>query len=153
MARERPVILDDDEPPARARADAPARESARHGFEWGLASVIVGATFLIMAPPALLFCLTLWGRGNPEHGLSLGDLKLAEVGGIVCVLGAELLCLTGLLFGIRGLGRARRERQPAALPFTGILMCAAAMVAWLIVAIDLIMILSTFIRWREYGGW
>ena len=148
MAADTRVILDDDDPPPR---QAEARESSRFGFEWGLASTLIGATFLIMGPVAFLFCLSFWVNGkNDDHGLSLRDLQLIEIGSIVCVIGAEALCVVSVFFGIRGLAHARRERRPVALPLSGILLSAVAMGVWLIVAIDLLMMVATFIRWKGY---
>lgn len=149
MARERPLILDDDEPPAPKRAAEP-RESPRFGFEWGLASTIIGATLVVAGPMALVFCLIFWSSGNYDHRLSYGDLKLAQVAGIVTSAGALLLTILGMIFAVRGLGHARRAHQPAALPVTGLFLSFSAFILWIIVGVDLVMIFDSFLNLRDF---
>jgi hypothetical protein len=137
---ERSVIVDDDDPLPRRSADAV--DSARNSYEWGLASVLIGSTFLIMGPIALSFSVVLYNLLRGDHGLSLLELRLAQIGAIVCVVGAILICLFGLAYGIRGAARARPTRQPAALARAGILQGIGAVVIWLVVGIDLLFILT-----------
>jgi hypothetical protein len=59
----------------------------------------------------------------------------AYFGLLVGFAGAEMLCVVGLNFGFRGLGRARAERAPSALPIAGILLNFAAVMLLLTVAI------------------
>ncbi len=134
MARERAIILDDDEPPAPKRP-AEARETPRFGFEWGLASTIMGAIFVVSGP---LFLIVLMSLSRPYYDdsysvrSSVSKYEVVAYGGI---LAAIALCIAGLLFGIRGLGRARLYRTPAALPITGMLLCFAAICFWVVVMI------------------
>ena len=145
MARPTSVILDDDAPAPYA---GQAGETARHGFEWGLAAALIGAPFLIMGPLAILFSVIFWNSGSLNHGLNHSEVQWSEIASIICAAGAELLCIVGVIFGMRGLGKARQARQPTALPLTGILLCVAAMVMWLIVGIDLVMMFEYFLRWN-----
>lgn len=149
MARERPLILDDDEPPPPKRSAEP-REVSRFGFEWGLASTIIGATMVIAGPMSLVFCLIFWTTGNYDQRLSYGDLEKAQVAGVVVSVGALSLCITSVFFGMRGLGHARRARQPVALPLTGLLLSISAFVLWIIVSVDLLMILDTYLAPHRY---
>jgi hypothetical protein len=143
MAKERPLILDDDEPPAPKR-NVEVREAPRFGFEWGLASTIIGATLLIAGPMALLFCLVFWSGGRVEHGLSSSETNLAHVAGVVIGAGAILLSMLGIYFGGRGLGRARQAHHPAALPVCGMLLCFGALIVWIIIGVDWVMIMDSF---------
>jgi hypothetical protein len=149
MAKERPLILDDDEPPTPKRPPE-AREAHRFGFEWGLASTAFGATLLIASPTALLFCVYFWGSGRGGVGLSYSEARMANIAGIVVCAGAMIMSVLGLYFGSRGLGRARQARQPAALPVCGVLLCLAALIVWLIIAIDWIMIMDSYQGRSDY---
>jgi hypothetical protein len=142
MARERTIILDDDEPPA-AKRPAEARETPRFGFEWGLASTAIAAILLLASPMVLLFCLFYWSASRSDHLLGYSGVKMANGAGIVICTGALIFGILGLLFGIRGLGRARQAHQPAALPVTGILLSLAALIMWIIIAIDWVMIMDS----------
>jgi len=124
--------------------------NARFGFEWGLASTIIGAFFTIDGTVSLIFCLILWNHGSEEHGLGMRDLRLAQIGGNVCCVGSIVITVIGFLFAVRGLGYARQRRRAFALPLTGMLLNLSALVTWIIVTIDLNMILETFIRWKTY---
>jgi hypothetical protein len=144
MARERPVIIDDDDPPPR-RAAQPNDPPPRFGFEWGLASALMGGALLVAGAGGILACMLLWFGGAPDHGRGI-DLNLAEVAGGVMCCGAFLMSIFGFTFGIRGLSQARRAGQPAALPVAGILLCVAASLLWLIVTVDFFMIVESFLR-------
>src|SRR5947208_119172 len=104
MARPSIVLDDDHANPAAALGEPP-----QVGFEWGLASTLMGATFLVMGPVAMLFCLVLWNGGSENHGLRMADLQLAQIAALVCAVGAEVVCVFGLSFGFRGLGHCRRS--------------------------------------------
>jgi hypothetical protein len=143
MARSSSFVLDDDAPPA-----ASAEGASRPGFEWGLAACLIGITFLIMGPIAMVFCVIFWDGGSGNHGLRLFELEMARIGVLVCAGGALILSFIGAIFGARGLKLARLAGQPTALPWAGIALCLAAIVMWLIVGIDLMAILSAFIRWK-----
>jgi hypothetical protein len=145
MARPTSVILDDDVSPSYT---GQSLETARHGFEYGLAAALIGATFLVMGPVAVIFSLVFWNGGSLNHGLNHSEVLWTEIASIICAAGAELLCTIGVIFGLRGLNKARQARQPTALPVTGMLLCIAAMVMWLIVGIDLVMMFEYFLSWH-----
>ena len=133
MARERSVILDDDEPPAPKRAAAPS-EHSRFGFEWGLASTIVGATFLMTGPLVMLLLMAVRPSYDDYYSGRTSTSRF-EVATFVGIFGVIVLCILGFMFGLRGLGRARQHRAPAALPVTGMLFCFAAVCFWVVLAI------------------
>src|SRR5580698_2206334 len=132
MARNERDILDDDDPPVRSAG----RDESRAGFEWGLSSVLIGLTFLVVGAVSMLFCLILYNRGGSDHGLSRLDLYLASIGSAVCVAGALTICIVVVVFGFRGRAQARRENQPGALARASILLCSGGIILWLIVGID-----------------
>lgn len=148
MARERPTILDDDEPPLPKRT-AELREKPRHGFEWGLASTLLGMSLLLAGTGGIIVCILLWFGGSSTSGRGI-DLNLAQIAGVVMGIGAIVFSIFGFFFGIRGLGQARQAGQPAALPLAGIFLCIAAFLLWIIVTVDFLMIIESFTRWRDY---
>lgn len=151
MARERPVILDDDEPPSRKSAEPRDPPAARAGFEWGLASTLMGATLLIAGTGGMVVCLLLWFAGHgQQHGLSYSDLTYGRAAGVVMAGGAFLTSAVSFLFGMRALRRARRADQPAALPVAGLLLSLAATLLWLIVLVDFVMIIESFLSHSPY---
>jgi hypothetical protein len=130
MARERSVIIDDDDPPPKRSAE-PRHTSSRFGFEWGLASTIIGATLLVLSPLALrLIGENRWGSDMySRRGDTIRDILL--YGGVA---GAEVMSIIGVFFGITSVRHARSDESPAALGLTGILLCIAAILIWLALA-------------------
>lgn len=149
MAKFDSVILDDDDSPP-SRVTRVGRDPERLSFEWGLASALIGGSFLFIGPVCLLFCLILYNRGHGDYGLSSLDLQLAQVGAYVCILEALVVCIHGLVYGIRGLNQAQRLSLPGALPKAGILLCISALVIWIVVGVDLVAILHSFMRWQRF---
>jgi hypothetical protein len=117
---------------------------ARHAGEWGLASLVLGGLIVIVAPITLIFNLLLWmGRQQavpPEH------MRLAYSGALAALIVVFVLGIVGLVFGVRGLVSAAVRRQPAGLAVGGVIVNAAALLLWLIVSIDQIMIWEGMLR-------
>jgi hypothetical protein len=135
MARDKSVILDDDDPLPPRRLREAREEPSRDGFEWGMASTIIGAAFLILGPLFLLLLANLPRSSYDGYSYSRSESSRFEVVSIVAIVGAKVLCIAGFFFGLRGLSRARSDRSPPALPLTGILLCIAAIVLWLMIAV------------------
>jgi hypothetical protein len=114
-------------------------EKRRQGFEWGLASAVMGGVFMLMAPIQLIANMLLF----QWIGRSLGetDVKIALVVAMVGVPGIVCACLASLLFGVRGLRRARWYDQPAGIPIAGILLSSGALFLWVLVGVDIFAIL------------
>lgn len=129
MAKQAPIILDDDDPPPRNQRDR--REESREGFEMGLASAFIGATFLfvgIMAPLVLNFLKS--SRGGRSYGPgSSGYLDFASIVGILI---AETICVIGIILGMRGISKCRSEGRTRAISASGLLLSIAATLLWLI---------------------
>jgi hypothetical protein len=114
--------------------------ASRVGAEWGMASLITGSVLVLIAPITLLFNLWLWlGR---QEAIPHEHRSLAYTGAVIALAVIGVLALSSVIFGLRGLVGAFISRQPAGLPLAGVCMSLAAVVLWLIVGVDLIMILS-----------
>ena len=84
---------------------------------------------------------SLWDTG--PGGI---DLELALFGSVIGIVIVNALSLGSLYTGVRGLRAASRSRQPRSLCLWGSLMSAGALLLWLIVSIDLLMIVEFFMR-------
>jgi hypothetical protein len=97
-------------------------------WHWALASVALGAVFVLIAPPALL--LALWLEVSGYKGFSPSDKTLAAVGGYASVALILALVAVGVAWGVRGAQAARRQGQPSVLALCGILLNALAAALW-----------------------
>ena len=122
-------------------------ETSRVGYEWGLASLLTGGMLMLMAPVMLIVNLMIWAAGR--NFLARSDLEMAYVGALAGVAGVGLLCLAGVLIGVRGLFGALAHATPVALPLAGILAGLVALVLWGVVGYDLIAILQSYLRWNR----
>jgi len=109
--------------------------------QWGLASLLIGCTLLVAACVVLVFNVLLF-HGGPGGIPTL----LAFAGGVIGTLAVSVLGLASLLFGMRGWQQAYAVGSSPALGVAGMAVSIAGLVAWLIAAIDLILILHAFIR-------
>lgn len=133
MAKQHSIILDDDDALPTSKRDREPRESSRTGYEWGLASTIIGAVFLVLGPLTTLVLVVLTREAAIDYSHQ-SDSSKVELIGLLGIVSAEIVAITGFFFGLRGLTQARADRSPAALPITGILLCLAAVILWLLVA-------------------
>jgi hypothetical protein len=118
-------------------------EKRRLGFEWGLASLLMGGLLALMALVLLISNILLF-LGSEQQRLDQTSLELANIAAIVgipCFIG---LCVCSIVFAIRGLRGARRYDMPMALPASGLLLSIAALILWIVVGVDLIAILQSF---------
>jgi hypothetical protein len=124
------------------RADSDLRVSGT-GFtsaaQWGLASLLIGCTLLVAACGVLVFNVLLFRTGPAGIPVSL-----ALAGGLIGSLVVTALGAASLMFGMRGWQQASATRSSPALGIAGMTASGAGLVAWLIAAIDLIMILYSF---------
>jgi hypothetical protein len=114
-------------------------EKRRQGFEWGLASAIMGGVFMLMASIQLIANMLLFQWIGRSLGTS--DVRIALAVAVVGVPGIVCACLVSLLFGVRGLRRARRYDQPAGIAIAGILLSSAALFLWILLGVDIFAIL------------
>ncbi len=105
--------------------------------QWGLASLLTGGTLLITSAITLVFNVLFLSQALHMR------LAMAWIiaGTILALAGVVGLSVASVVFGILGWRTAFVERQPPALPLAGTLMSLVALLAWLIVGIDLVAIL------------
>jgi hypothetical protein len=101
----------------------------RRGFEWGLASLLVGATCLLMSPLALL----VWASVIQVHDLrwSRHDVSIICTGLIITEFGVLVLVLLGLAFGVTGIVAARSQGAPQALPVAAVAVGVVSLCFWI----------------------
>jgi hypothetical protein len=109
--------------------------------EWGLASLALGCTLMVMAPTMLVLNTLLFTGGAQR--MRPTDVALARIGIFAGTGAVFLLGLAGLTFGVIGLGGALRHKQPAALGLGGTLASLVGLLLWGIAGANaLIVILS-----------
>jgi uncharacterized membrane protein len=128
------------------REDLEDSAVTRHAAEWGLASLLMGGILSILALITLLLNLTFWLGSRHGPVLAPADMHLAYKGVIAALALIALLCLLSLIFGIKAWRSARTNYQPAGLGVAGTLISVLALLLWVIVGADLIMIFETFTR-------
>jgi hypothetical protein len=109
------------------------------GAQLGLASLIIESVLLLDSSIALVFNTLLWRNG--PSGLPIIPAFAGAVLGLLVVLG---LAAFGIGLGIKGSRKAFGDRPPSPLAIAGVVTGGAAVILWLVVGIDLIVILSSF---------
>jgi hypothetical protein len=109
------------------------------GAQWGLASLMIGSVVFVASPVLLVFNTIFANQGR--YGVPLGLAWTASLIGVVTILA---MGIASIVFGSRGWLIIGRERQCPALAVAGTFMSIAAVVSWLIVSIELIVILASF---------
>jgi len=122
-----------------AHDDKASEMVIRQTAELGLAALISGVTLFVAALIGLMFNVVFWYTG--PVGV---PMKLAYVGGVAGVVLVLGLSAASLYTGVRGIRLASTSGQPRGLTTWGTLMSAGALVLWIIVSIDLVMILNAF---------
>ncbi len=112
---------------------------SRDAFEWGLASLGLGAVTLLAAPVTLVFNVLLWRSGLSGEIPKVPAILAAGLG-MLMMLG---LAGCGVVFGLRSRWLDGALQRPSPLASAGVLLGVAAMALWMIVGVDLLMILST----------
>jgi hypothetical protein len=119
----------------------PAGESIQGlgaGAQWGLASLAIGSVVFIASPVMLIFNSIFSHQGR--YGVPMGLAWTASMIGVATILA---IGIASIVFGSRGWLIAGRERQCPALAVAGTFMSIAAVVSWLIVSVELIIVLAT----------
>jgi uncharacterized membrane protein len=133
MARQ-PIILDDDDDLPRPRPKEKEKRESREGFESGLASTVIGATFLIigMLAPMLNFLLKSArdGYGNVRHESGVVDIVL-----LLSIAIVEIICIMGVVLATRGLKHARIDKNPTGMPVAGLMLCLCAIFLWMLIGL------------------
>jgi hypothetical protein len=101
----------------------------------GIAGLLIGCTLLVSACVLMVFNVILFTRGL--RGIPQG---LAQIGAAIGLTGVAFLGLLGVVLGLRSWG-ATRQGESRAMGVAATCAGIAGLIAWLIAAIDLIMIL------------
>ena len=109
------------------------------GTGWGLGALLIGCTLLVSSCALMVFNVLLFARGL--RGI---PRDLAQLGGVIGVVGVALLGLLAVVFGLRGWAAAAHREESIALGVAGTAAGLVGLVAWLIAGIDLLAILEVF---------
>jgi hypothetical protein len=100
----------------------------RFGSDWGIASLVMGAVFALMAVPTFSLAHAIevshWTAFSPD------EHRLAVSGGFVGIGVVLLLCVTAAGFGIAGMVTGRRCGGSIALGLAGLLLSALDLMLW-----------------------
>jgi len=105
---------------AFGRVDPEASSSS--GVEWGAASLVLGAVFALMIPPALLLAGSVHVGGR--------DAVVVEGAGYLFALLILFMSAAGAAFGVLGVSAAQRARRPIALGLAGVMLNALSLLMW-----------------------
>ncbi|HVL12003.1 MAG TPA: hypothetical protein VM529_05530 [Gemmata sp.] len=130
-------MTDDDFVPPSPRGAGGVSLSA--GVAWGLVALLIGCTLLISACALMVFNVILF-RG----GIAGIPRELAQIGGLVAVIGVAAFGVLAVVFGFRGWNAASRSGEPTAFGVAGTLAAVVGFVGWAIAGIDLLAILGLF---------
>jgi hypothetical protein len=128
------VTDDDFEPPSSRRG-----VSLSQGVSYGLVALLIGCSLLISSRVLMVFNITLF-RG----GLVGIPRDLAQLGGVVAVVGVAAFGILAIVFGVRGWNAASRTGESTAFGVAGTLAAVIGFVGWVIAGLDLLMILRVF---------
>jgi hypothetical protein len=101
---------------------------------------VIGAVLVLAVPIASIFNVVFWRSGPSE--LPVVPALAGAVFGLLVILG---LAVFGVAAGLKG-RRASGDSRPSPLATAGVVTGAAAIVLWIVVGIDLLAILISFIR-------
>jgi len=121
--------------------DVRPRVGLSGSVQWGFASLLIGCTVILGSVVTLVFNVALF-RGGPA-GI---PVTLAFGAGVIAVIVGALLAIASIIFGIRGWLHAVAERSTPALAAAGTTASIAGLLFWIIAGVDLIMILTGFLR-------
>jgi hypothetical protein len=108
--------------------------------QWGLASLLIGAVLILAALMTLIFNVLLWQSG--PRGMPRMAALIGTVIGLAAVLG---LAGFGIVAGLKGRSRTPLNSPPSPLATAGVVTGSTALVLWLLIGFDLLLILAPFI--------
>jgi len=106
-------------------------------------SFILGVALLVMVPITLNFNVSLWSEG-PLAGPTSIPMNLVYPAGVIGVILILVIALTSIILGIQGLLSAAKKKTSKVLPLVATFVSVVAFLLWVVVAIDLVAILSCF---------
>ena len=115
--------------------------------ESALVSFVLGIALFIMAPLTLNFNVNLWSEG-PCAGPTMIPMSLAYPAGMTGLILILCVAVANIIFGIRGWVFALKQAGPKTLALAAMMVSIVAFLLWIVVAVDLVMILTTFLYVR-----
>lgn len=109
------------------------RQYPHASAHYGAAAIALAGVLLLMALPA--FQMAFWLETSGYRGWSDSDKRMAAYGGYIGTAVIEVLCLTGVAIGIRGIAAASKTGEPEALCSVGIALCLFCAAIWFMVGV------------------
>jgi heme/copper-type cytochrome/quinol oxidase subunit 3 len=134
-------------PSALATGEAETRTSEstvvqRSSRDFGLASLIMAAALLIIAPLAMILAVQIWKYADRTPGVVVLHAWLARIGcAVILAVGGASVWL-----GVAGVRHAKRERVAAILPLAGVVLGIVALLAWVIASIAVLNTTESLVR-------
>jgi hypothetical protein len=125
-------------------------ESGHDIAEWGIVSLVVGASLFLTAPMTLQLSVLVWAFSDHAPVTVLLHAWLARIG-IVIVL---LTAVSGVVFAAKAIRLRWRYRQPLGFAIAGLVLNLAASGLWVITSIALLNTTESLLRLYGpvYGG-
>ena len=114
----------------------------RRSTDWGILSLTIGASFLIMSPIMLTFNMLYWVQGvrnQTREEIEINRICTVVIGGFFLMLIAF-----GIFAAVRSLAVARAAKEPIALGLGGLLACGLDIILWIGLGLHLLLVLNTF---------
>ncbi len=129
--------------------DQPKFDHSQSGSaaQWGLASLLMGGLFILMAMLELQLNMQLFVYSSR---FSIRDARQIHDSAMLAAIILPGLTITSIAFGIRGVALAYKRAQPCALAWAGVLMSTLALALWFFTFYNLFDILDMMIRF--HGG-
>jgi hypothetical protein len=121
------------------RPEAEVRLAGAAAFQWGLASALYSSLLVLLVPLSLLVLIGLTLIRTFDEPGRITTTVLTSLG----VLCFDVLALVSLGLAVLALRQAREQKQPAALPATGLLLGLGAVFGWALTTAAAVLVLVT----------
>jgi hypothetical protein len=119
--------------------EAEVRLAGGAALQWGLASALYSSLLVLLVPLSLLVLIGLTLIRSFDEPGRLTTTILTTLG-VFCF---DILALVGVGLAVLALRQARAQRQPAALPVTGLLLGLGAVLGWALTMVAAVLVLVT----------
>jgi hypothetical protein len=105
--------------------------STRHASDWGLASLLIGCTLLLLFPLGMLVLSAIYLPRGPINDFRDDEIRLAALITDIAAYSLFGLASLAVLFGLVGLVSGFARGQPVGLPTAGLVVGLISVVLWL----------------------
>lgn len=119
------------------------------GTNWGLASLLIGCTFILMAPLLLIVSIQMAAYGPATLNMNPTTIDLAATGMYLGIAVGGFVIVCSIIFGILGIALARSQGRSVALGVAGLFASIFGLVVIVVAVVDLIMVMDMF---KQAGG-